>query len=241
MTAWAEVQATLRPDARSRDGVLPPLLLLLTVVTGLVDAPSYLKLGHVFVANMTGNVVFVGFAAAGGKGLSVSASLVAIACFVVGGLMGGRLSGREDRSRLHTLGSAVALQAVAVGAAAAVAAVAGEPQHLGRYVLIALLAFAMGLQNAVARRLAVPELTTTVLTMTLTGIAADSRLAGGTGSRIGRRGLAVAAMLAGALAGGVLALRVGVWAPLATAVALLLLVGVAARVSDTTAEAAEAP
>jgi hypothetical protein len=40
------------PEAR--DGPLPPLLLALTAVTGLVDAASYLKLGHVFVANMTG-------------------------------------------------------------------------------------------------------------------------------------------------------------------------------------------
>ena len=87
----------------------------------------------------------------------------------------------------------------------------------------------------------VPELTTTVLTMTLTGVAADSRLAGGANARIGRRGLAVAAMLAGALAGGVLALDVGVWAPLTAAVAVLLVVSVAAHLSDTTLEAAEAP
>lgn len=53
-----------------------------------------------------------------------------------------------------------------------------------------------GIQNATARRLAVPELTTTVLTMTLTGIAADSTLAGGAGSKIGRRSLTIAAMLA---------------------------------------------
>jgi hypothetical protein len=37
---------------------LPAMLLTLTVVTGVVDAASYLSLGHVFVANMTGNVVF---------------------------------------------------------------------------------------------------------------------------------------------------------------------------------------
>jgi uncharacterized membrane protein YoaK (UPF0700 family) len=38
-------------------------LLGLTVVTGLVDAVSYLRLGRVFVANMTGNVVFLGLSA----------------------------------------------------------------------------------------------------------------------------------------------------------------------------------
>ena len=69
--AWREVTATLRPRPDSADGPLPPLLLTLTVVAGLVDATSYLKLGHVFVANMTGNVVFLGFGIAGAGGISV--------------------------------------------------------------------------------------------------------------------------------------------------------------------------
>jgi Protein of unknown function (DUF1275) len=50
-TAWREVATTLRPPPDSPDGPLPPLLLALTLVTGLVDATSYLKLGHVFVAH----------------------------------------------------------------------------------------------------------------------------------------------------------------------------------------------
>jgi uncharacterized membrane protein YoaK (UPF0700 family) len=76
-----------------------------------------------------------------------------------------------------------------------------------RYVLIALLAVAMGAQNATARRLAVPDLTTTVLTLTITGISADSRVVHGPASRVGRRGLAVAAMFVGALVGSILVLR----------------------------------
>ncbi len=101
------------------------------------------------------------------------------------------------------LGAALAVQIAAVVAAVVVAAVAGRPdQGAARYALIVLLAFAMGVQNAAARRLAVPELTTTVLTMTLTGIAADSTIAGGGGSKLGRRSLAVIAMFVGALVGG---------------------------------------
>jgi uncharacterized membrane protein YoaK (UPF0700 family) len=92
-----------------------------------------------------------------------------------------------------------------------------------------LLAIAMGIQNATARRLAVPDLTTTVLTLTLTGIASDSRLAGGEGSRIGRRLLSVLAMLIGALVGALLLLKVANWLPLALAAALLACVGLAAR------------
>src|ERR1700745_759862 len=80
-------------------GPLPPLLLALTVVTGVVDAVSILRLGRVFVANMTGNVVFSGFALVGAPGFSLSASLAALAGFLVGALGGGRLTGRLGRDR----------------------------------------------------------------------------------------------------------------------------------------------
>ena len=76
-----------------RYGPLPLLLLSLTVVTGLVDAVSILQLGRVFVANMTGNVVFTGFAIAGAPGFSLSASVFALAGFLVGASVGGMLIG----------------------------------------------------------------------------------------------------------------------------------------------------
>jgi uncharacterized membrane protein YoaK (UPF0700 family) len=91
------------------------------------------------------------------------------------------------------------------------------------YVLVVLLALAMGLQNAAARRLGVPDLTTTVLTLTFTGLAADSHFAGGTNPNIGRRLLAIAAMFIGASVGAVLTLQISVSAALAVAVALLLI------------------
>ena len=175
---------SLSSDAR--DGPLPPLLLSLTAVTGLVDAASYLKLGHVFVANMTGNVVFLGFAIAGAGGLSVGASLFAIAAFLAGSVGGGRLGARLGGDRGVLLVAATSMQAVAVATAAALAAAGGDhPGRPARDVLIVLLALAMGLQNAVARRLAVPDLTTTVLTLTLTGIGADSSMGGGPDRRAG--------------------------------------------------------
>ena len=68
-----------------------------------------------------------------------------------------------------------------------------------RYVVIGLLAAGLGLQNATVRRLAVADVTTTVLTLTLTGLAADSWLAGGRSPRVGRRVAAVGLMAAGAL------------------------------------------
>ena len=224
-TAWRDVTATLRPRRGSADGPLPPLLLTLTVVTGLVDATSYLKLGHVFVANMTGNIVFLGFGIAGAGGISVWASLTALGSFLVGGIAGGRIGARwsSDRGRHLTATTSTELLLVAV----ALVVAAFSAHHIGttsRYAVIVLLAVAMGVQNTAARKLAVPDLTTTVLTMTLTGLAADSALAGGHGSKLGRRALSVAAMLLGALIGGLLVLKVDNPAPLALATALLAIV-----------------
>ena len=194
------------------------LLVCLTVVTGLVDAFSYLRLGHVFVANMTGNVVFLGFALAGvgrdldcgqpsrgvglrprrGGGWAVGsrpsgAPRAPAGCRHVGS--GGRRSGRvRHREHRRCAGSAV------------------------RLTLIGLLALAMGGQNAVVRRLAVPDLTTTVLTLTVTGLVADTT----SQSVRGRRLISVLAMLAGALTGGVLLRWVALAAPLWLAAVLLV-------------------
>ncbi|MEU1087716.1 YoaK family protein [Streptomyces sp. NPDC005576] len=204
-TLLTDAARTLVPPKEDRHGPLPPLMLTLTVVTGLIDAVSYLSLGHVFVANMTGNVVFLGFALAGAEGLSVLASLVSMAAFLTGALAGGRFGSRFAAHRGRLLAFTTALQAVLVlGALVAVTVSHGEVTTWARYTLIVLLGLAMGMQNAVARRLGVPDLTTTVLTLTLTGLAADSVPAGGAAPRPGRRVLSVLAMFLGALVGAAL-------------------------------------
>ena len=213
-----------------RHGPLPALLLVLTLVTGLVDAVSYLALGHVFVANMTGNVVFLGFALAGATELSIPAAPVAITAFLLGALAGGRLgsSAAHHRGRLLAISSniQIALLGAAVIVSAAPLAVDGG---VARYALIVLLALAIGLQNAVARRLGVADLNTTVLTLTLTGIAADSTWAGGSHPNPGRRLAATATMFLGAAIGAALLFHVGVAAPLALALLLLAFNGVVAH------------
>ena len=95
-------------------------------------------------------------------------------------------------------------------------------------VVIGLLAAGLGLQNATVRCLAVPDVTTTVLTLTLTGLAADSRLAGGRSPRVGRRVAAVGLMFAGALVGALL-LRVDVALPVLAAAVVIALAAVALR------------
>ncbi len=218
----ADARLTVAPPRGSKDGLLPPLLVALTAVTGLVDAFSYLVLGHVFVANMTGNVVFLAFALAGVAGFSVLASLVAIGCFALGALIAGRVGRSLAGRRELLLAVTAAFEAVIVAEAVTMAALAGRPVPTGvRYALIAVLAAAMGAQNATARKLAVPDLTTTVLTLTITGFAADGPLAGATGARVARRLISVAAMLIGALAGALFVLHVRIVYPLVVALVIL--------------------
>jgi len=184
-------------------------LIILTAVSGLVDAVSYLGLGHVFTANMTGNVVLLGFAAAGASGFSAAACLTSLGAFGVGAAAAGRAARRLD-SRRTLLFLAMTAEGIVTGVAAAVALAATTGSTgSARFAVIALLAFGMGVRNATIRRLAFPDLTTTVLTMTLTGLAADSALGGGANPQAARRGAAVAAMLIGALVGAVTYLRAG--------------------------------
>ena len=197
-------------------------LMVLTVVSGLVDAVSYLGLGHVFTANMTGNVVLLGFAAAGAPGFSIPASLASLGSFLVGAACAGRITLRIE-SRRRWLLTAMAIEGVFAGGAAVVAA---STSTIGsgwpRYSVIILMAFAMGVRNSTIRRLAVPDVTTTVLTMTLTGLAADSTLAGGTNPKVGRRTAAVVAMFLGAIVGAILFLHQGATIPLAVVAVMVL-------------------
>jgi len=84
------------------DRRLLPVLLTLTVTTGLIDAVSYLGLGHVFTANMTGNVVLLGFGLAHAGGLPVLAPLISLLAFLLGAGIGGRIAARlAERRRRH--------------------------------------------------------------------------------------------------------------------------------------------
>ncbi|MBV8528501.1 MAG: DUF1275 domain-containing protein [Candidatus Dormibacteraeota bacterium] len=226
MGALIEAWHTLVPPRSDRDGPLSPALVLLTIATGAVDAVSYLSLGHVFVANMTGNVVFLGFAAVGAGGFTPGPSLTALAAFAVGSAAGGRLAAARRDHRGRLLASALALQAALILVACLVSGLARG--GAASYTLIALLAASMGLQNAAVRRLGVPDLTTTVLTMTVTGMFADGRALGGPGAAWGRRALSVASMIAGAVTGSVLLLHASQTAALL--VPLGLVVAVAAGI-----------
>jgi uncharacterized membrane protein YoaK (UPF0700 family) len=197
-------------------GPLPEFLLGLTVVSGLVDAFSYLTLGHVFVSNMTGNVVFLGFALAGVGEISIVDSLLALLAFAVGATVAGRIAASRPPHRGRLLASGAAIQATLVLVAAVTTTVLHSTS--ARLTLIGLLAVAMGGQNAVVRRLAVPDLTTTVMTRTVAGLVADRAPR----QVIATRLASVTALLTGALLGGTLLKWATNSAPLWLATAFLL-------------------
>ena len=206
---------------------LPLILVVLTVTTGLVDAVSVLGLGRIFTANMTGNVVFLGFAVAGVPGFSVARAAVSLVGFLVGAIIGGRLGvAMAGGSRRRWLLTVAVVEAGLLFAAAWVAIgydLDTATPVTGLYAMIVFTAVAMGLRNATVRRLAVPDLTTTVLTLTLTGIAADSALAGGSNLRWGYRLASVVSIFAGAAIGAVLLSAGGLPLPLVVTGACIVL------------------
>ena len=116
-------------------GVLAALLGL-TFVTGVIDAASVLDLGHVFVANMTGNVVFGGFALARLGNVWLSAAITALTAFLLGAVLGGRLA----RQQVAPSARGFVLE---LGLLAAASAIAFAPVTVTRtYALVSCLALA---------------------------------------------------------------------------------------------------
>lgn len=180
-------------------------LLLLTFATGLVDAVSVLVLGHVFVANMTGNVIFLGFWFVPHSGVDLPAAAVAFLSFVTGAVIGGRFARHLGHEVRLWLTVALGAEVVMLTVLAALAGSGVLAYHgAGRLLLLAGLAVVFGAQNVAARRFGIQELSTTVLTATIVGIGADSRLAGGTGEREKLRYSVVLTMCAGAVLGATL-------------------------------------
>ncbi len=216
------------------DGPLPAMLLALTMLAGVVDATSILRLGDVFVATMTGNLVFIGLAAAGAKGFSVTGSLLSVGGFVIGVLIGGRTCEAERSDRGRAMRNILAVKLSLACIVIVIAIIGGPRFSLGiRDAMVVLLAASMGAQLALIRYLKVPDLLTVVLTMTITGVLTE-RKRGLHDAAMLRRGLSLIAFAIGALSGGVLILGVGVTAALLLGLGLIIGVMIAAyRVSRT--------
>jgi uncharacterized membrane protein YoaK (UPF0700 family) len=209
---------------QAAENTSPYVFLGMTTVTGLVDAVSFLSLGRVFTANMTGNVVLLGFATARVPGLSVTLSLTALGSFLTGAMLAGRITARGSGGSHIRFAAEAFLLEVVVLTAAALCGIGYKGDLIEPSVrplaLIALTALAMGIRNAAVRKLAIPDVTTTVLTLTLTAIAADSSLANGNNVRLARRAGAVLAMFSGAALGAVVLRYYSVAAALGLAAAI---------------------
>jgi uncharacterized membrane protein YoaK (UPF0700 family) len=210
---------------RTVDGVHLWCMLLLTFSTGVADAVGYLALDKVFTGNMTGNVVILGMGASGTTDLPVTGPFLALGAFMAGAALGGRTMRGQVSVGTGRAFLLIGVVGLAFGAAAVVFAV--DPVHDGSaaaYGMTVVLAMAMGLQAAVARRIAVKDVTTVVVTSTITGLAADSRLGAGAAQPWGRRAGSIGLIGAGAALGALL-LTVSAW--LSVAVPAIITIGVA--------------
>jgi uncharacterized membrane protein YoaK (UPF0700 family) len=181
-------------------------LYCLTFVTGLVDAGSYVAMGHVFTANMTGNIVFLGFAFGGVPGMSIGRSVTVLGFGLTGGVLAGKLDSLlGKRQRNMWLAAALAIETLLLFGAMTVSWYfkprGGQHIPAALYGIITLTALGMGLRNGTVRRLAVPELTTTVLTLTVAALAFDFSLTPGNNPRWRRRVGSVLMMFSGAFVG----------------------------------------
>ncbi|MCL2463814.1 MAG: DUF1275 domain-containing protein [Micrococcales bacterium] len=208
------------------------LLLALTFSTGVADAASYLGLDRVFAGNMTGNVIVLGMGLAGGTGLPVAGPVISLGAFTVGAAAGGRAlrgipSGWTSRAR-DVFAAVAAMLAVTAFVALTVRVHRGTEPGVGGLVVTGLLACSMGMQAAAARHVKVADLTTVVVTSTLTGLASDSWFGRRASQPWARRAGAVVLMVIGALAGALL-LRIGIAAAIALSVVLTVVVVAAGR------------
>ena len=191
----------------------------ITGVCGFVDAACFLSMGGVFAEIMTGNLLFLCFAIGTGQPiLGVTKYLLVIAAFLLGALAGGRLL----RGPLAEQRIGFAVEWAFLVIALALTAIL-QPREAGleRDVVTSLLAFAMGMQNALVRRHGVPDLATNVMTLTATALVSDSAVAGGHNKNWRRRSVSIAIFLVSGTAGAALTTWLGPWAPLAVSVALL--------------------
>lgn len=196
-------------------------LLILTVVTGILDAVCFIALGQVFVAMQTGNVIFLGIGFAGTAGAAVTGPLVSLLAFLVGAAAAAFFVRPVGPGQPGSLAGPIEIGMLGLATlGAAVATV--EPGAFVAYLLIAVLSSAMGLRNTIARRVGDPNLATTVLNLTLTALASHTPLAHASPGELEMRGAGLLAILVGALVGALL-LKASLTLALAAAAALVVL------------------
>jgi uncharacterized membrane protein YoaK (UPF0700 family) len=207
--AWGERATRLRDV----------LLISLTFAAGSVDAVSYLGLGQIFTANMTGNVVFLALAVGERSIPTAIRSVGALVGFSIGAIVAGQiLAGSRATGPWPRRVTWLLWGELACMAAFAVlwASTDGNPGEGLLSLLIGLSSFGMGFQNAAARHLSVPGLTTTVVTTALTGFMVNLPVLGISGAHQRRAALSVVTLFSGAAVGAALMVYARTFAPYVT-------------------------
>jgi uncharacterized membrane protein YoaK (UPF0700 family) len=204
------------------DGPLAGMLIVLTAASGLIDATTLLRLGHVFGAAMTGNLLFIGVALAGAPGFVATNSLTALGAFVLGSFVARVVVDRSPSERGRLLRNAAGIQLASLTISTTIVAVAGNtPGPAVRYPVLALISAAMGMQLACVREIGVQEITTTVLTTTLSTFIVDLRPSNWRATPGQLRVLAILVEVAGALVGALFILNVATWTSLCLAAVIV--------------------
>ena len=183
------------------------LLVCLTLGSGAVDALSFLGLGRVFTAMMSGNIVLLGLAVGSAAGPEAIRSAVSLVVYALGVFAASRLVRDPPKSSLWPAGLTMALVCGAIAQAGVVAGwlgASGHPDELFKAVLVGFSALAMGLQGGAVARLRVSGVTTTYVTGTLTGLIGGLALRSATRRELARRAVVLVALLAGAACGALL-------------------------------------
>jgi uncharacterized membrane protein YoaK (UPF0700 family) len=207
------------------------LLAGLTFSSGAIDAISFLALGKVFTAFMTGNVVFLGLEVAGAGGPDVRRIAIALAAFAAGVLVATWIVGASKGSDLWprrvslALGLTMLLQAVFL---AIWMTTSGRPGTGSGDVLTALMALAMGVQSGAIMALAVQGVFTTAATATVMFLIRDiAARSGASATERARLASVLLALFAGATAGGLLLVHARTFAPVLPLVATALVIATA--------------
>lgn len=211
----------LKPALRALTVAPTRTLLILTFVSGVIDAVTFLGLAQVFAAMQTGNVIFLGLGISGAADAPIAAPAIGLGAFLLGSAIAAvtfRGAG-QGRGLIPALGTEVLLLA----GAACLAAVSDVSSGTSvAYVLVAVLALTMGLRNTFAREVGGSNLATTVLNLTLIASATMTGRGAASGAELAERAAALGLILAGAVCGGLLIEASNLAVPLALAAAVTL-------------------
>lgn len=200
------------------------LMLALTFSTGVIDAVGFLGLDRVFIGSMTGNVVILGMALSGTTDLPVLGPALALVLFFLGAMLCGRmLRSRPEGWVIPTSISLIVVSTIMVATSVTVLSIGRYAFPFMTEALISALGLAMGIQAGAARHVKVADVTTVVVTSTITGLAADSRLGAAKRQAWLKRLSAIVLILSGALVGAVL-LTIALWLPIAVSAVLTVTV-----------------